>query len=230
MYIFYKCSFKSSNGYKVAKCSTDTYSLILLDEKKENSEEISKTIMTTLNYSLGRSMVLAIDENGDYFLGVYNLVEGDSEKCVSAIFSDPDYMKILKLFIFLCKHYKEGKSKLLKTITRISPREDGLEYMAVSEEIDRLIQAGEKESITSETYSKPRKLIAFITEDNYKDYYEKLMENCKLEVKDAVIMEQENSDAETINLQLEPAVEQKNHILPMFIIAVILLILFIIIR
>lgn len=230
MNIFYKCSFKSSNGYKVAKCSTDSYSLILLDEnKKENGEEISKTIMTTLNYSLGRSMVLATDENGDYFLGVYNLVEGDSEKCVNVIFSDPDYMKILKIFIFLCKHYQEGKSKILQTITRISPREDGLEYMVVSEEVDRLIQAGGKESSITESYLKPRKLIAFITEDNYKDYCEKLTKNCKLEVKNAVVMEQENSDAEKINLQLKP-VKQQKHIIPIFIIAVILLVLFFIIR
>lgn len=226
MNIFYKCSFKSSNGYKVAKCSTDTYSLILLNESKHGTrEEFPETIRSTLFYNLGRSMVLATDEKGDYFLGVYNLIEGDYEKYVNVIFTDPDYMKIARLFSFLCKLYKDGKIKLQKTIKRISPREDGLEYEVVREEIDKLIKVTENESVIIEKCSKPRKLIAFVTEDSYMDYYEKLVENCKLDVKDAVVKEQENAALEKINLQLKP-VERKNHKIIIFIIAVVLFILF----
>lgn len=206
MNIFYKCSFKSSNGYKIVKYNVDTCSLTILDERKTRDiEKYPKAIMATLNYNLGRSMIMATDEKGDYFLGLYNLVDDNFEKYVNIIFTDSDYAKIVKLFQFLCNHYKEGKDLLLDTIHRIVPRKvtDELEYTVIREKIKQLINVTKNEDILITKCSKIRKLMVFVTEDNYSDYHEKLVNNCKLNIKDVIIKEQVKSNDNNLKVKLE---------------------------
>ena len=67
MRIFYKCSFKSSGGYKLACYDYDLDELHYIPEDDNiYKEKISKTVLSTFNYGLGRSMVLASDEVGDW--------------------------------------------------------------------------------------------------------------------------------------------------------------------
>ena len=128
MQIFYKCSFKSSNGYKLACYDYNLNELHYIAEDNEiYKEKISKTILSTFNYSLGRSMVLASDETGCYFFGTYGLIEGNNDKYVNAVFADNDSVNIFKLFHLFCIQYNQSNVNLQNTVRRKNPDENGLE-------------------------------------------------------------------------------------------------------
>lgn len=187
MRIFYKCSFKSSGGYKLACYYYDLNELHYIPEDDDiYKEKISKTVLSTFNYGLGRSMVLASDEAGDCFLGIYGLSEEDSGKYVNAVFMDNN-INIFHLFNLFCMQYNQSGIILKNTVKRKTPDENGLEFFIVKEEVDRLLEAAAKTGLKFDIRSGNNKLFAFITEENYSDYIGRISHNCLLDTRNAIL-------------------------------------------
>ena len=144
MYIYYKCSFKSSDGYKLGQYDADSDTLVYISERDgEDRRNLSEVAFSTFRNELGRSMMLASDEQGYFFLGVYKLIERDYEKYVNTIFADKDCEKIVKLFLLFCSQYKWANSVLSNSVKRVEADESGLEFSIVKEEIANLLKSAD---------------------------------------------------------------------------------------
>lgn len=202
MHIYYRCSFRSSDGYKTADYQDDVDQLIPVDGSHTLSQEkMSKTIYSTLCYALGRSMVLASDELGNYFFGVYNLIEGDYDKYVNAVFTDTDREKICRLFVLFCDSYQKANQMLLNTINRIPMDQYGLEFSVSKKDLEILIQASNGAASRMVTKQQKNQLFAFITEEYCSDHIEKLTECCNLCIKNAIQVEQVRADQTSIDVE-----------------------------
>ena len=126
MIIYFKCSFRSSHGFTLSKYDSETKQLCYISEKNaDTSSVIPKTIEYTLSHQLGQCVVLGTDENGNLFLGVYRLIEGNDDKYVNAVFYDKDEPKnLLALYeYFGTKHYS-AVLKLLDSVERANRKAD----------------------------------------------------------------------------------------------------------
>lgn len=231
MHIFYKCSFKSSDGYKVAKYDGYSESLMYINEGIQyDRQEIPEVLQDTFLYSLGRSMLVATDENGQYFLGVYNLIEGNYDKYVNIIFTDVDSVKIMQLFSLLCRRYDECIKIMKNMVVRISPREDGLEFDIVKENVQWLLQEAMHEKIGARVKNQDRKLIAFVTEEESGYYLERLKENCKLDIKQSTIRENIMHNQSSVDIDMRRMQQESNLKVVLIIFIVIAFIVAIVVR
>lgn len=231
MHIFYKCSFKSSDGYKVAKYDGYSESLMYINEGIQyDRQEIPEVLQDTFLYSLGRSMLVATDENGQYFLGVYNLIEGNYDKYVNIIFTDVDSVKIMQLFSLLCRRYDECIKIMKSMVVRISPREDGLEFDIVKENLQWLLQEAMLEKIGDRVKNQERKLIAFVTEEESGYYLERLKENCKLDIKQSTIRENIMHNQPSVDIDMWRMQQESNLKVVLIIFIVIAFIVAIVVR
>lgn len=204
MYIYYKCSFKSSNGYKLGRYDADSDTLAYISERDgEDRKSLSKAAFSTFRNELGRSMMLASDEQGHFFLGVYKLIEGDYEKYVNTIFVDKDSEKIAKLFFLFCSRYKWANSVLSNSVKRVEADESGLEFSIVKEEIDIILKAADATEKKELFKSGSGMLLAFVTEDDYNDYVERIEQKCKLRVLNTSIVKNIPHGKESIEIEDE---------------------------
>lgn len=178
MVIFFKCSFRSSHGFSMGKYDVDSMLLKHISEKDSNSSSlIPKTIEYTLSHQLGRCLILATDENGHYFFGVYRLIEGNDDKYVNAVFYAPeDPQRILNLYDYFCSNHKSSSLMLLRSVTRVDDTTyvaSRLEYTIDNNTIRNLIYNSNYDSSSNAKEYKrypPNALLAFITTDEYADY------------------------------------------------------------
>ena len=202
MIIFYKCSFRASHGFGIGKYNTDTNQLSYISEKSEEIENaLPKTVEYTLSHQLGRCLLLATDENGNYFLGVYRLIEGNDDKYVNAIFYDCDNPQyIIALYEYFCSNQKSSSLRLLESVQRASSVEydkSCLEFTVRSEIIKELLNDALSSSSEKETKKiAPNSILAFITTDEY-DNYQIAIED-KFSVNKMFLCEKYNTDTETI--------------------------------
>lgn len=190
MDIFYRCSFKSSNGYKMAKYDTASHFLCFIDENDSGDKKgMSDTICDTLYNELGRSMILASDEHGKLFLGIYKLIEGDYDKYVNVVFTDDDKGKIFQVFCLFRSKYCMANECLLNTVKRIPPDENGLEFSIDEKAMEYLLQ---EINIIEHNWNmrlREKMLYVFVTEDNCAAHLERLEQSCKLNIKTANFVE-----------------------------------------
>ena len=177
MLIFFKCSFTSSKGFKIGKYDTHTQMLSFVSEKSGENSEMPKKIKYTLSNELGRSLLLATDEKGDYFFGAYRIVEGTEgvdAKYVNAVFYDPQSPEnIFRIYDYFGTHQKTASQILLDSIRRkdslVSELE--LEFTVVTDEINKLLDCLSKDfpPVPAKTTS-PNTIIAFITTGKLTDF------------------------------------------------------------
>ncbi len=222
MQIFYNCSFKSSNGFRMVNYEYGENRVTCLDEKADR-EKFSPSVLSTLRYGLGRSMLLAIDETGCCFLGIYNLISGNYDKYVNAVFWDFDREKILKLFFLFCYRYQDAKNMLQNTIERIPPDENGLEYCVIKSEVENLIKLSANEEVALDFGNTKSRLLAFITEESCSDYLSRIEEYCNLSVKNAFLAD--NVSGGQTNVDISGFLQKKTFRVPLGIIAILIIII-----
>lgn len=173
MKIFYRCSFRASHGFKNGMYDTVSKSLIFLSEKdKENNPVLPKAVQYTLSHQFGRSLLLAADENKHLFFGVYELIEGDDDKYVNAVFTDPDDQKrIIAMYRLFCAKPQESIDILIDSVYRGTPQEyakSGLEFKIDHKQILSLIKLS-ADYITDKGSKSPRpySILSYITEDTF---------------------------------------------------------------
>lgn len=202
MVIFYKCSFRASHGFGIGKYDTDTNQLSYISEKSAEIENaLPKTVEYTLSHQLGRCLLLATDENGNYFLGVYRLIEGNDDKYVNAIFYDCDNPQyIIALYEYFCSNQKSASLRLLESIQRTGSEEydeSCLEFAVQSGIIKELLNDALPSCSERETKkTSPNSILAFITTDEYENYQIAIED--KFSVNKMFLCEKYNSDTEMI--------------------------------
>ena len=144
MIVYFKCSFRSSHGFTMSRYDIENKQLSFLSEKSSSSDNlISKTAEYTLSHELGRCLVLATDENGHYFFGIYRLIEGNDDKYVNAVFYDnSDQNRILSLYDYFCNNQYDATKQLMNSVMRIketSYNDTNLEYSIDSHQIDFIV-------------------------------------------------------------------------------------------
>lgn len=174
MIVYFKCSFRSSHGFAMSMYDVDCKQLNFLSEKSNASDNlIPKTIYYTLSHQLGRCLILATDENGHYFFGVYSLIEGNDDKYVNAVFYDNDNQnKIIALYNYFCNNQYVATKQLIKSVVRVDEvlyNASNLEYSIDSRIIDSIVSNANAVSKGIKACS-PNSLLAFITTDKYSDY------------------------------------------------------------
>ena len=176
MVIFFKCSFRSSHGYKLSSYNVNRQDLIYLSEKSNSLNGfIPKTIEYTLSNELGRCLVLATDENSSYFLGVLGLVEGNDDKYVNAVFYDSDNpQRIIALYDYFCNNQFIATKKLLNAVLRsnnVDYSTSELEYTISNEKIRQILSEAELNVSTKVIRTcSSNILLSFVTTDEYNDY------------------------------------------------------------
>lgn len=176
MIIYFKCSFRSSHGFTLSSYDTKTNQLCYLSEKsRESGNVIPKTIEYTLSHQLGRCFILATDENGDYFFGVYRLIEGNDDKYVNAVFYDNKRpQNIITIYEYFCNNQKKATTAILDSIKRANLEEyaySNLEYIVRKDVIKNLF-SGMFSDLSEKNFkmADPNSVLAFITTDEYSDY------------------------------------------------------------
>lgn len=158
----------------MSRYDTDRNELSFLSEKSNNSNgSIPKTIEYTLSHQLGRCLILATDENGSYFLGVYRLIEGNDDKYVNAVFYDPDNpRRIMSLYNYFCENQKSAVRKLLNAILRTEDAAStNLEYKIREDELQCILSGADMYVSAKEIKAcSSNLLLSFITADEYADY------------------------------------------------------------
>lgn len=176
MIIYFKCSFRSSHGFTMSRYDIENKQLSFLSEKSSSSDKlIPKTVEYTLSHQLGRCLVLATDENGHYFFGIYRLIEGNDDKYVNAVFYDnSDQNRILSLYDYFCNNQYDATKHLVDSVRRIeetSYNDTNLEYSIDSHQIDFIVPDAYVNVVNKKTKAcSPNTLLAFITTDKYSDY------------------------------------------------------------
>lgn len=211
MEIIYKCSFRSSNGFRIGKYNAETKQLSYISEKSaEIKKALPDTVAYTLSHELGRCLFLAADENGDCFLGMYRLIEGNDDKYVNAVFYDPDNPRyIAALYEYFCSHQKSASTLLLNSIQRASSGEysqSGLEFTVQPEIIKKLLNDALSSCPEADIKkADPNSVLAFISAYNYYDFQNTI--ESKFNVKKMFLRENCNMDDETI-VKYQPAAEK----------------------
>lgn len=171
MRIYFKCSFKKSRlGYRVSVYDSKTGHQIATDSDLEQEIYKNSICKKIYNYEIGKTIFLATDQNGDMFLAVLGLVEGQFDRYVNAIFCDTDANNIYKLFLTFCSDYENACKTLLDSMQR---NDDGdIGYRIDDSMIRKLCHEAEngEPEINIPQQSK-EKLIALISEDDT-TYYE----------------------------------------------------------
>lgn len=171
MKIYFKCSFKASKGYRTNIYDSLTKELKYVSEcDDEYHKYIPRTIAATLQSQLGRSLCLASEEYGRLFVGIYNLIEGDYDKYVNAVFIDDNRMLISQVFSYFCQNYKEANDRLMHSIIRADNNPSG--FIIDEENILSLIESIKNSGKDGNCYEKIKnnELIAFVSRDKYRDY------------------------------------------------------------
>lgn len=203
MVIFYKCSFRASHGFRIGKYDTGTGQLSYVSEKSsELRKAIPDAVEYTLSNQLGRCLLLAADENGNCFLGVYGLVEGNDDKYVNAVFYDGENPRhIIALYEYFCSNQKSASVRLLESVQRTSReeyRESLLEFTIRTQIITELLH----DALSSCPDKGPagntasNAVFAFITADKY-DNHQVVIED-KFTVNRMYLCEEYNTDTETV--------------------------------
>lgn len=193
MIVYFKCSFRSSHGFAMSMYDVDCKQLNFLSEKSSASDNlIPKTIYYTLSHQLGRCLILATDENGHYFFGVYSLIEGNDDKYVNAVFYDKgDQNKIIALYNYFCSNQCAATEQLIDSVIRdnSSYNDTNLEYSIDNRIIDSIVSNANNTSNEMKACP-PNSLLAFITTDTY-SYYQIVLEE-KFNVKNMFLSEKFN--------------------------------------
>lgn len=180
MVVFFKCSFRSSHGFSLSRYDIERKELSFLSEKSNNlNRSIPQTIEYTLSHQLGRCLILATDEDGSYFLGIYRLIEGNDDKYVNAVFYDPgNPRRIIALYNYFCDNQYSATRKLLKAVLRTDDADStNLEYEISDEKIQGILSDSEMYVSAAEIKTcSSNFLLAFITTDEYTDYQITLVE------------------------------------------------------
>lgn len=176
MKIFYRCSFRASHGFKNGMYDTESKSLVFLSEKdKESNSIISKAVKYTLSHQFGRSLLLAADENKHLFFGVYELIEGDDDKYVNAVFTDPDDQKrVIAIYRMFCDKPQKSIDILINSVYRGTPQEyakSGLEFKIDHKQILSLIKmSADYKTDKGPKSPRPYSMLSYITEDTFDDH------------------------------------------------------------
>lgn len=170
MKIYFKCSFKSSDGYRTGLYDISSKQLTYISDcKDEYYKYMSEAVAQTLQNQLGRTMCFASDEHDKLFVGVYNLIEGNYDKYVNAVFMDDDRILVSKVFLYFCKNYRKANELLMHSVNRMD--NSLLGFLIDENIIDSFIRTIKMESKGSD-YKQIRSstLIAFVSKDKYEDY------------------------------------------------------------
>lgn len=176
MIIYYKCSFRAGHGFKIGKYDTDSKKLSYISEKSgEIKKALPERIEYTLSNQLGHCLIFATDENGNYFLGVYRLIEGNDDKYVNAVFFDSENpQNMVALYKYFCQNSQQVEESILNSIQRADEKyyqETYLEFKVKEEVISNLLENIRKENVKQKIKRvDPDLLLAFITSDQYQDY------------------------------------------------------------
>ena len=169
MIVFYKCSFRSSYGYRTAKFDMSSQKTIAV-----NDSEIPEAISFLLNTELNHNMVLATDENGFPFLGVFGMEDEECEKYINAVFIDPnDPHSILSLYHSFSQNYHSCIQSVVQSVERLTGIDpiSGLEYRIVPFSIPNEIQTSDSSRNQLSLKALPcKQLFVFVSEDTYDDY------------------------------------------------------------
>lgn len=120
---------------------------------------------------LSRSIMLLTDENGNIFLSVLRLIEGDDEKYVNAVFYSPeDPERIIALYEYFCNNQTRASALLLNSVGRIEAVEN-LEYTIRNYCISDLLSNSEIYYSNKRKLNQiaPNTLISFISVDDFSD-------------------------------------------------------------
>lgn len=186
MIICFKCSFKSSNGFKIGKYNSKDNTLVYVKESRKDLKEagIPDAVAFTLKNQI-QGTLLATDEHKKFFFGVYRLIEGDDDKFVSAVFYGEKQESILGLYQLFCKKYEEMNRKIMNCVSRKyidMHNKDELEFQIDDEQLHKLLENAKKETIElSDIVVSPNAILAFITENTLSDYQLTLAEQFRYE-------------------------------------------------
>ncbi|MEE5993315.1 MAG: hypothetical protein V3G42_08745 [Oscillospiraceae bacterium] len=204
MIIFYKCSFRSSHGFRIGKYHPDTGELVYISEKSDEIiNAIPKTIEYTLSNQLGKCFLLATDEHGKVFFGAYRLVEGNDDKYVNAVFYAPETPeKILNIYEYFCQHPPSAVQMMLDSIRRAEPHETqyrDIGFVVQPEILSQFLENMDSSKIDGIlTIPEPNAIVAFITEDSYEDYQITLESGFSVNPKKMFLCEKYHPENETI--------------------------------
>ncbi|WP_024858696.1 hypothetical protein [Ruminococcus albus] len=169
MITYYKCSFRSSYGYRTVKYDFSNNKSVAV-----NDDEIPEAIYSLLNIEQKHNMILATDGNGIPLLGVFGMEDENDEKYVNAVFFDPNNAEtIISLYHSFSKNYYGSIQAVIQSVERLSceDQQSGLEYRITPDcfftgiEID----VSEKESMHMNTMPS-KQLVAFVSDDSFDDY------------------------------------------------------------
>ncbi len=171
MIIYFKCSFKLSRGYKIGKYTVEKDSLEYVSEQSAYVSSVPEAVNNILSMQLSRSIMLLTDENGNIFLSVLRLIEGDDEKYVNAVFYSPeDPERIIALYEYFCNNQTQASAFLLNSVGRIEAVEN-LEYTIRNNCISDLLSKSEiyYSNKRKPNQIAPNSLISFISVDDFSD-------------------------------------------------------------
>lgn len=175
MTIYYKCSFRSSHGYKIGKYDTDSKTLTYIPEQDSIiSSTMPMAIFYALQNRLSYGVFLATDENGVPFLGVFEQIADDYSKYVNAVFRDSkDPSRILKLFQCIINDWTRTLDNIKASVMRADGKPgdlQSLEYQIDAERIDRLLRKAAACQAWSSGPHMPNSALALITEGDFADH------------------------------------------------------------
>lgn len=166
MKIYFNCSFRNSQyGFQKAVFDYESKTVFEVNEIELNSLLYIKS----LDYEMGKTMILGTDETGKLHFGVFGIGGDESGKYVNAVFYDDDIYQLYRIVCYFCYHMKTGRDYLERIIKRDDTRHNGYEVdlKIVENFIDevRKIKVSEIKLAT-----KPNCMIAYISEENYREY------------------------------------------------------------
>lgn len=175
MTIYYKCSFRSSHGYKIGKYDIDSKTLTYIPEQDSNiSSTMPMAIFYALQNRLSYGVFLATDENGAPFLGVFEQIADDYSKYVNAVFYDIENpSRILKLFQCIISDWTWALDNIKASVVRVDGKPvdlQSLEYQIDAERIDILLRQSEFCQVWISGPYTPNSALALITEGDFSDH------------------------------------------------------------
>lgn len=166
MKIYFNCSFRNSQ-YGFRKAVFDCERKIV---SEINGIELNSLLyIKSLDYEMGKTMILGTDETGKLHFSVLGVGGEESGKYVNAVFYDDDIYRLYKIVCYFCYHMKTGWDYLENIIKRDDTRHSGYGVdLTIAENFIgevRTINIAEIKLVT-----KPNCMIAYISEENYREY------------------------------------------------------------
>ncbi len=172
MKIYFKCTFKFGIGYQIGEYRTETHELTHISERDESiKQSMSRKIADTLQTQIGRSMLLAVDETGQLFVGIFGLIFGEYVKYVNAVFVGESPRETLQVFLYFCSNYRRANELLLASISRDESPYSKTGFTVDASRIQTLLEGSERIRCEVEEFpSSPSTHLVFATRDTFSDH------------------------------------------------------------